>query len=780
MIVLSTYKKCLLFSYYILLLCIIKYYMLTCKCNNLKKNWSLKDRRNNIIYLFNNYKKQSFIIYDYSNRKGNLRDISLFVHPHNYLINKKNENVTLKVPFVARRRTYVNYNSTTKKNIFSLLFVFFSRKMYDGKEKKFYHKSMGIRKIRLNEKKDNIYGYKHHCDCNKHHCDSNNHHCHSNNHHCHSNNHHCDSNNHHCDSNNHHCDSNNHHCDSNNHHCHSNNHHCDSNNNMQEYLEKEDPEYNSRTHNKVEEIKEGNRQFLTDTKYYKRSKYSKAGYIKEKAYNNNVIEKHQEEKNKKKGLDLFDDFINDRYNIYYTEDKEDLLEKINEKKKNETKMSLPDLFILNYYLDKNRKNNLDLMTDVSDNDIIKGGSELTSSFSSTMKSMLQNNVSEGKADCDNDTINSDSNNSSNNESDSSSNSNDYINYQNYQSYSKHTQFVNNYSVIGQITGVRGLLGWLKVVSFTTFNDIRFEPGSYRYIFMNNYKYPLPIKILEVKESQKVSFLYVKIEGINTRGDALKLKNCLICDDKRTFPDIGENQYISTDLLKFDIYIFNDFSNTSIGNVSGFLSRYDYIYSKSVQEISDDLIKIHLKKNISLEKVFNIINVAKLYNQNNNSFNVHDSQNNSPIKNIHSIKVLINKSDTYNTDEEDLDETNIPSEPIKNDKNYYDSLDNFDGYSYKKIFKCDYCDHIFDDIKEASIHENSHFSSDDELLYNRTKIDSSDKQKIYEVTKDQAKKLKNVEYFLVPIVKEKTIRSVHYEDKKIYLDISTIFLMDDNK
>ncbi|SPJ10730.1 ribosome maturation factor RimM, putative [Plasmodium sp. DRC-Itaito] len=747
MIVLSTYKKCLVFLYYILLLWVLKYYMLTCKGNSFKKGWSSKERRNNIIYLFNNYKKESFI-YDYSNTNGKARAISLFVHPRNYLINKKNQNETLNAPLVTRSGTYINYKSTSKKNIFSLLFVSSSGRKCNGKEKKFYHKSVGIRKIRLSEKKDNIYDNNHRC------------------------------------------------------------YHNITNNNMKEYLEKDESEHNTRKHNKKEEIKEESRQFLTDTKYYKRSKYSKAGYIKEKAHNNNVIEKHQEEKKKKKGLDVFDDFVNDKYNIYYAENKEDLVEKINEKKKKEKKMSLPDFFILNYYLDKNRKNNLDLMTDASDNDLIKGGSILTSSFSSTMKNMLQNNVSEGEAYCNNDNIKSDSNNSNNNRndsnhnrsdsnnnrsdsnhnrsdsnhnrSDSNHNRSDYSNYQNYQSYSKHTEFINNYSVIGQIIGVRGLLGCLKVVSFTTFNDIRFEPGSYRYIFMNNYNYPLPIKILEVKESQKVSFLYIKIEGINTRGDALKLKNCLICDDKRKFPDIGENQYISTDLLKFDIYIFNDFSNTSIGNVSGFLSKYDYIYSKSVQEISDDLIKINLKKNISLEKVFNIINVAKLYNQNNNSLNVEDSQSNSPIKNIQSIKVLINKSDTYNKDEEDIDENDIPSEPIKNDKNYYDSLDNFDGYSYKKIFKCDYCDHIFDDINEASIHENSHFSSDDELLYNRTKIDASDKQKVYEVTKDQAKKLKNVEYFLVPIVKEKTIRSVHYEDKKIYLDISTIFLIDDNK
>ncbi|KNC37113.1 hypothetical protein PFLG_01832 [Plasmodium falciparum RAJ116] len=337
MIVLSSYKKCLVFSYYILLLWVLKYYMLTCQAINFKKTWSSKERRNNIIYLFNNYKRKSFI-YDYSNINGKARTLFLFVHPRNYLINKKNEIETHHVPLVTSRGTYINYYSSTKKSMFFLLFVFFLKRKYDRKEKKLYHKRLGIRKIRLNEKKkDNIYDHNHQSQ------------------------------------------------------------HSLTNNNMPEYLEKEESEENTAKHKKEEEINQGNRQFLTETKYYKRSKYSKAGYIKEKDHNNNVIEKHEEEKKKKKGLDIFDDFINDRYNIYYTENKEDLVEKMNEKKKKENKMSLPDFFILNYYLDKNRKNNLDLMINEGDNHLIKGGSALTGSFSSTMKNMLQIMYYKGKA-----------------------------------------------------------------------------------------------------------------------------------------------------------------------------------------------------------------------------------------------------------------------------------------------------------------------------------------------------------------------------------------------
>ncbi|CRG99182.1 mitochondrial preribosomal assembly protein rimM precursor, putative [Plasmodium relictum] len=456
------------------------------------------------------------------------------------------------------------------------------------------------------------------------------------------------------------------------------------------------------------------RSFLTDTKYYKRSKYSKAGFLKEKK--NDIF-------TKKKENFISNDFFNDEYNDSYTESKDDLLKNNLKKNMENENISLSTLLIRNYFSDHNRSNDLDLMNKINVND------------------MKINYISDSI-----NPMNEKKNNNSNNK----------------------ISFMNEFTVIGEIVGVFGLLGYVKVISFTTFNDIRFKNNCYRYLFMNNYPCPLPIKIINVKESLKINFLYIKFEGIDTRTDALKLKSCLICDDKRTFPEIGENKYISTDLLNFDIYIFNDFTNTSIGKVFSFVSKYDYINSRSIQEISDDLIKIELNKNISLKKVFNIINVAKSNNDSN-------SENNSSIKNWEPINVLINKNNfnIYEHDENNLNKLK------KGSKNNYDTLDNIEGCSYKKIYKCDYCDYVFDNLKEASVHENSHFNSDKELLDNSFEINNQ-KEKIYEVTQTDVEKIKNVEYFFIPIVKEKTIRCVNYENKKIYLDISTIFLIDDNK
>ncbi|KOB89441.1 hypothetical protein PFDG_04990 [Plasmodium falciparum Dd2] len=56
--------------------------------------------------------------------------------------------------------------------------------------------------------------------------------------------------------------------------------HCLTNNNMPEYLEQDESEDNTAKHTKEEEIIHGNRQFLTETKYYKRGTYSKAGIHK--------------------------------------------------------------------------------------------------------------------------------------------------------------------------------------------------------------------------------------------------------------------------------------------------------------------------------------------------------------------------------------------------------------------------------------------------------------------------------------------------------------------
>ncbi|SBS94702.1 ribosome maturation factor RimM, putative (RimM) [Plasmodium malariae] len=494
------------------------------------------------------------------------------------------------------------------------------------------------------------------------------------------------------------------------------------------------------------------RHFLTETKYYKRSKYSKAGYMKEKKSYNYTPGKEENHS--------FDDFINSETRKSYTESKEELIRYDIKKSLDEATVSLPDLLYRNYYSDRNRSNDLDLLHEKDKKGIQIKGNIVEPNTTCQIKQQGKDKRSEGNSKI---------------------------------------SIMSEYTVIGEIVGVHGLLGWLKVVSFTTFNDIRFKKNCYRYLIINNNPNPLPIKIVDIKESLKVGFLYIKLEDINSRTDGLKLKNCLICDDKRNFPDIEENQYISTDLLNFDIYIFNDFTNTCIGKVFTFLSKYDYICRKSMQEISDDLIKIQLNKNIPLQRVFHIINASKVNvapvsvssmasntsnsmsstmssSMTNNSTDIH------PTKNLNPIRVLINRKnfDLYQHEDRSCDtESNDPSERIKDDKNYYDSLDNFDGCSYKKIYKCEFCDDIYDNVSDASKHESTHFQTDEEMLYNASQL-GNDKEKIYEVTQKDAKRVKNVDYFFVPIVKERTIRSVNYEMKKIYLNISTVFLLDKQK
>ncbi|GAB65531.1 hypothetical protein PCYB_062630 [Plasmodium cynomolgi strain B] len=502
------------------------------------------------------------------------------------------------------------------------------------------------------------------------------------------------------------------------------------------------------------EEEECERIFLTDTKYYKRSKYSKAGYIKKKTEGelitgNNGVCLHP------KGL-LHSEFPP----ITSIESKDDLLTDRMRKGVQNEHLNLPEFFISNYYADRNRLNELDLAIDTDKK-------ESTSTL--------------GRKNSDK----TDQNYTSSNQS------------------SRIESIMNEFTVIGEIVGVHGLQGWLKVVSFTTFNDIRFKKNMYRYLFMNTYPYPLPIKVVDVKESLKVGFLYIKIEGINSRTDALKLKSCLICDDKRKFPSLYENQYISTDLLNFDIFIFNDLTNTSIGKVLSFVSKYDYICKKSTQSIADDLIKIEIKKDISLQKVFRIISAAQMYSMRSAASFPPTAGGENPVR------VLINRKgfsltgqpggqqsgqlsghlsgelggeplgEEYHSGHGDNHDRVLDDERVKGDKNYYDSLDNFEGCSYKKIYKCDFCEDVYDDLREASEHESSHFPTDEELLFNASQA-SSPKENLYEVDRNMVSKLKPIDYFFIPIVKEKTIRSVNYELKQMYLDISTIFLLDDQK
>ncbi|ANQ07167.1 Uncharacterized protein PCOAH_00013850 [Plasmodium coatneyi] len=482
--------------------------------------------------------------------------------------------------------------------------------------------------------------------------------------------------------------------------------------------------------------------FLTDTKYYKRSKYSKAGYIKKKTREGELKGGHNGERFPSKGMPL-----SEFPPIAPIETEGDLLTNRMRKGAQNEHANLPEFFIANYYADRNRPNELDLAIDTD-----KKGS------SSPIGSKNSDKTDE--------------------------------NYTTNNHTSRNVSIMNSFTVIGEIVGVHGLQGWLKVVSFTTFNDIRFKKNMYRYLFMNTYPYPLPIKLADVKESLKVGFLYVKIEGINSRTDALKLKSCLICDDKRKFPDLSENQYISTDLLNFDIYVFNDLMNTCIGKVLSFVSKYDYICKKSTQSIADDLIKIELKKDISLQKVFHIMTSAQMYAMRSAASSFPTEGQGNPVR------VLINRkgfsvtsqpegslsgepfAEKYHSEHDDKND-HVLDEPVKGDKNYYDSLDNFEGCSYKKIYKCDFCEDVYEDLREASEHESSHFPTDEELLFNASQANSP-KEKLYEVDRNTVSKLKHIDYFYIPIVKEKTIRSVNYELKQMYLDISTIFLLDDQK
>lgn len=498
------------------------------------------------------------------------------------------------------------------------------------------------------------------------------------------------------------------------------------------------------------------RVFLTDTKYYKRSKYSKAGYIKKKTREGEFANGNHGDGFHPKGL-LHSEFPP----TTSIESEGDLLTGRMRKGVQSEHRNLPEFFINSYYADRNRPNELDLSMGTEE----RGGASP---------------VGGGEGDRKGESYPG-SNPSGNPHSNPSGNPSSPPS-------SRKTSIMNEFTVIGEIVGVHGLQGWLKVVSFTTFNDIRFKKNTYRYLFMNTYAYPLPIKLADVKESLKVGFLYVKIEGIYSRTDALKLKSCLICDDKRKFPSLSENQYISTDLLNFDVFILNDLSNTCIGKVLSFVSKYDYICKRSAQSVADDLIKIEIKRGISLQKVFHIISAAQMYG-------MRSAGGGSPVR------VLINRKGFSLTGQAggglsgDLRGERYPSErspthdcrgdrdledePVKGDKNYYDSIDHFEGCSYKKIYKCDFCEDVYDDLREATEHESSHFPTDEELLFNASQA-SAPKENLFEVDRSKVSKLKPVDYFFIPIVKDKTIRSVNYELRQMYLDISTVFLLDDQK
>lgn len=150
--------------------------------------------------------------------------------------------------------------------------------------------------------------------------------------------------------------------------------------------------------------------------------------------------------------------------------------------------------------------------------------------------------------------------------------------------------INNYNnnimipvgfvIIGQIGGVYGILGWIKVISFTDQIDSIFNYKPW--ILCSKFQK----KIVYLDKWRFLGKCYIaKIKGISDRESAKLLMHYLIVIDVQKFPYLSDGEYYCKDLIGCTVII--DYSNIYIGCVISIMetNAHDVLVVKISEDVS---------------------------------------------------------------------------------------------------------------------------------------------------------------------------------------------------
>jgi 16S rRNA processing protein RimM len=99
-------------------------------------------------------------------------------------------------------------------------------------------------------------------------------------------------------------------------------------------------------------------------------------------------------------------------------------------------------------------------------------------------------------------------------------------------------------VMGKVVGAQGILGWVKVQTFTEYLDSLLD---YKTWFVGNEQEWRPLEVLEANvHGGKV--LIAKLQGIADRAAAEKYKGLLIAVPRDSLPEQPEGEYYWSDLI----------------------------------------------------------------------------------------------------------------------------------------------------------------------------------------------------------------------------------------
>lgn len=133
---------------------------------------------------------------------------------------------------------------------------------------------------------------------------------------------------------------------------------------------------------------------------------------------------------------------------------------------------------------------------------------------------------------------------------------------------------DNFIILGEISGVHGVKGWVKVFSHTS---PRVKITEYSHWFLQGFlqekdKTWKSIKLLDGRKQGKN--IVVKLEGINDRNQAEALKGVTVAIDSEQLEALSENEYYWKDLIGLSV-------ETTTGEVLG---EVDWLFDTGSNDV----------------------------------------------------------------------------------------------------------------------------------------------------------------------------------------------------
>ncbi|GIX61346.1 16S rRNA processing protein [Babesia caballi] len=323
--------------------------------------------------------------------------------------------------------------------------------------------------------------------------------------------------------------------------------------------------------------------------------------------------------------------------------------------------------------------------------------------------------------------------------------------------------VDEYIVVGKILSPHGLRGHVKVRSLCSNPELRLcEPG-YRFLkFRNRDETVMPIKIEYGRLLDGEKTYRLKLEGVDSKDQALRLNGSYLSVSIRDVPPLEEDCYYSRDLMDLDIYLFNDDTKTRLGKVVGFWHREDLVSHPKFTNLTEDLIEVEMDIRLSLQTLVSLTKKSK---------EMAEAEREAPATMKPKGVSVVTDRDLDAADEVIDAEEELASAKMM-------------GVHYVKYYTCSLCKKEFTNQATAMEHDRAHEAgvipdAAEHEPAGSLQDGNHQGQRVYTLDEFYEKDIKTpVRRFYIPLIKEETIKFVDAPNKSIYVETFTVFIGED--